>query len=65
MTSEPSKLDLSSMIPEEDWTPEGRRAWGEALVKTGTEHLDLSMVRRGKQMVKEAEAAAPALPRKP
>lgn len=38
------------------------RAWGKALVKTGTEHLDLAMVRQGKQTLKEAEAAPGASP---
>jgi hypothetical protein len=35
-----------------------QRAWGEALIKTGTEHLDLSMVRNGRQTLKEAEMRA-------
>lgn len=43
------------------WTPEGLQAWGKALVKTGTEQLDLSMVRQGKQaLAKAAEATAEA-----
>lgn len=37
-------------------TKSGLKAWGEALIKTGTEHLDLAMVRQGKQTLKEAEA---------
>lgn len=37
-------------------TKTGLRAWGEALIKNGTEHLDLAMVRHGKQTLKEAEA---------
>lgn len=40
----------------------GQRAWGKALVKTGTEHLDLGMVLQGKQALKEAEAATPPKP---
>lgn len=40
-----------------DFTNAGLRAWGKALVKTGTEHLDLAMVRQGKQTLKEAETA--------
>jgi hypothetical protein len=36
----------------------GQRAWGEALIKTGTEHLDLDMVRQGRQTLKEAEMRA-------
>ena len=39
------------------WTPEGLLAWGKALVKTGVEHLDLGMVRQGKQAL--ADAAVP------
>ncbi len=39
------------------WTAAGLRAWGKALVKTGVEHLDLGMVRQGKQAL--ADAAAP------
>lgn len=31
------------------------RAWGKALIKTGTEHLDLEMVLQGKKTLKEAE----------
>jgi hypothetical protein len=42
--------------PKIEWTAREKRAWGEALVKTGTEHLDLAMVRQGKQTLKEAEA---------
>ena len=38
----------------------GLRAWGEALIKTGTEHLDLSMVRNGRKVLKDAEAATAA-----
>jgi hypothetical protein len=34
------------------------RVWGMALIKTGTEHLDLSMVRRGRQALKDAETRA-------
>lgn len=46
-----------------DLTPSGLTAWGKALVKTGTEHLDLAMVRQGKQTLEQAVAKAPnALP---
>lgn len=40
----------------------GLRAWGEALIKTGTEHLDLSMVRNGRKVLKDAEARASEKP---
>jgi hypothetical protein len=50
MATEPE--DLKSELTKADL-----RAWGEALVKTGTEHLDLAMVRQGKRTLKEAEAA--------
>lgn len=39
-------------------TKAGLHAWGKALVKTGTEHLDLGMVRQGQQTLKEADAAS-------
>lgn len=48
--------------PANDFTQAGLTAWGRALVKTGTEHLDLAMVRQGKQTLKEAEAATPPSP---
>lgn len=38
------------------FSPETKRSWGRALIKTGTEHLDLSMVRHGRKVVKDAEA---------
>ena len=44
------------------WTPEGLRAWGKALVKTGMEHLDLTMVRQGKQTLKDATPTPVAPP---
>lgn len=46
------------------WTPEGLRAWGWALIKTGTEQLDLSMVRQGKKIMAEAASPKPADPPK-
>ena len=36
------------------WSKIGLRAWGNALVKTGTEHLDLPMVRQGKEALANA-----------
>ncbi len=50
MASEPE--DLKSELAKAGLL----RAWGKALVKTGTEHLDLAMVRQGRQTLKEAEA---------
>lgn len=38
-----------------DFGQAGLKAWGLALVKTGTAHLDLSMVRQGKKALKEVE----------
>lgn len=46
------------------WTPAGLKAWGNALVKTGTEQLDLPMVRQGKQALKDAAVPQPAPPPK-
>lgn len=43
-------------------TQAGLRAWGNALVKTGTQHLDLGMVRQGKATLKEAEATPAVTP---
>lgn len=40
---------------KDDLTKSGLRAWGRALIKTGTEHLDLAMVLHGKKTLKEAE----------
>jgi hypothetical protein len=40
MAKEPDNL-------KSDLTKAGLRAWGEAVIKTGTEHLDLAMVRQG------------------
>lgn len=48
MTSEPT-------LPAKGLTRAGLTAWGLALVKTGSEHLDLDMVRQGKQALAEAE----------
>jgi hypothetical protein len=50
--------------PASDWTTDVQRAWGKAQVKTGTEHLDLGMVRRGKQNLEEAKARESATPPK-
>lgn len=47
--------------PKSDFTHAGLTAWGKALVKTGTEHLDLAMVRQGKQTLGEAGAKLPSV----
>lgn len=49
-------MDTEPKKPPSDFSQAGLRAWGNALVKTGIEHLDLSMVRQGKKALKEAEA---------
>ncbi len=46
--TKPTPIASESDKTTAGWTPEGLRAWGNALVKTGTEHLDLTMVRQGK-----------------
>jgi hypothetical protein len=53
MTLPPAKAP----VPGVEWSPEAHRAWGLALIKTGTEHLDLSLVRLGRQTLKDAEGA--------
>jgi hypothetical protein len=55
MTEPPAKAP----VPGVEWSPEAHRAWGLALIKTGTEHLDLGMVRLGRQTLKDAEGATP------
>jgi hypothetical protein len=50
--------------PASDWTTDVQRAWGNAQVKTGTEHLDLGMVRRGKKTLEDAKARELAAPPK-
>lgn len=51
-------MDTEPKKPLLDFSQAGLPAWGNALVKTGTEHLDLSMVRQGKKALNEAETMA-------
>jgi hypothetical protein len=45
-----------------DMSPAVQAAWGRALIKTGTEHLDLPMVRSGKEELAEAKTRDPEAP---
>jgi hypothetical protein len=48
--------NADAAAPKRDFDQAGLRAWGRALVKTGTEHLNLGMVRLGKKTLEEARA---------
>jgi hypothetical protein len=50
------------MTTDTDMSPAVQAAWGKALIKTGTEHLDLSMVRSGREELAEAKARDPSPP---
>jgi len=48
--------NAGAAAPKRDFDQAGLRAWGKALVQTGTERLDLGMVRLGKKTLEEAKA---------